>query len=427
MKCCLKSISVSAAAFLLLIYITPFRISFAQTAEIDGLRDKINTTNQIKGDLEKEIAKYESQIKELGFQKNTLTNTVKSIDLGIKKNETDIKLTQNKINSTQYRIDELAIDIGSKNSKILSNTEVLKTSVRDLSYLDDNSFIENLMNAEDISVVWNNLEMLKNFQHNIKNQTDQVVVDKNSLEDKKKESEKKKKELLLLKADLQDKKIILDNNKSEKNKLLADTKNQESNYKKILAEKKLKMEAFARELEGYENALKLAIDPSSIPRAGKGILMWPLDSIRITQKFGRTVDSVRLYASGTHNGVDFAASVGTPLKATLSGEIMGVGDTDNTCEGASYGKWILIKHDNGLSTLYGHMSLIKVVAGQRVTTGEVVGYTGNTGYSTGPHLHMTVYATQGVKIMSKASSVCRGTYTMPIADTKAYLDPLTYL
>jgi murein DD-endopeptidase MepM/ murein hydrolase activator NlpD len=87
----------------------------------------------------------------------------------------------------------------------------------------------------------------------------------------------------------------------------------------------------------------------------------------------------------------------------------------------------MVKHTNGLSTLYAHLSVIKVSPGQQVTTGETLGYSGNTGYSTGPHLHFTVYASQGVKIMSRKSAACGGTYTMPIADLKAYLNPMSFL
>ncbi len=107
--------------------------------------------------------------------------------------------------------------------------------------------------------------------------------------------------------------------------------------------------------------------------------------------------------------------------------VRGVGDTDLVCRGASYGKWILVEHPNGLSTLYAHLSLIKVSTGQQVLLGEIIGYSGNTGYSTGPHLHFTVYATQGVQIAQRKSAVCGGSYTMPIADLKAYLNPMSYL
>jgi murein DD-endopeptidase MepM/ murein hydrolase activator NlpD len=197
----------------------------------------------------------------------------------------------------------------------------------------------------------------------------------------------------------------------------------------MLADKKALADAFANELTQFESQLKFVIDENSIPSVGKGILSWPLNVIKITQYFGMTefAKTTNAYNGQGHNGVDFAASIGTPVKAALSGVVKGTGNTDIACPGASFGQWVLIEHNNGLSTLYGHLSLIKVAAGQIVTTGDTIGYSGNTGFSTGPHLHFGLYVTQGVKIMSRKSTVCKSTYTMPVADLRAYLDPLQYL
>ena len=126
-----------------------------------------------------------------------------------------------------------------------------------------------------------------------------------------------------------------------------------------------------------------------IPKTLGRLFSWPLDKVVITQLFGKTSASARLYVSGTHNGVDFGTKIGTPVKALAEGVISGAGDTDLTCKGASFGRWILIKFDNGLAATYGHLSVISVTEGQKVAAGDIIGYSGNTGYSTGPHLHIS--------------------------------------
>ncbi|MCR4306448.1 MAG: M23 family metallopeptidase, partial [Candidatus Yonathbacteria bacterium] len=226
---------------------------------------------------------------------------------------------------------------------------------------------------------------------------------------------------------------IADNSRSQKNQLLAQTKNKEANYQKALNEKLRLKEEFEKELLKFESELRIAIDPTSLPPAGAGILLWPLKDIFITQKFGNTdFAQSGAYSGKGHNGIDFRASVGTEVKAALSGVVEATGNTDQYPGCYSYGKWVLIKHNNGLSTLYAHFSLIKAVAGQQVSTGDVIGYSGNTGYSTGPHLHLTVYASQGVKITrlgdipGRPITKCSGA-SIPIASLNAYLNPLDYL
>jgi murein DD-endopeptidase MepM/ murein hydrolase activator NlpD len=394
---------------------------------IDELQQKIDATNKVKADLEKEIAIYENQIKAVGEEKDTLQSAIKALDLNSKKISADIKLNQNKTSATTLQIEELASNIGQKIDKIDSNLDTISFSLREMNREGDKTLLETFLANKQFSETWNRVEVINRFQDSLKKQTNEVKETKTVLETNKTQAEKKKAELVTLKNQLLDKQKILEINKRAQNTLLTQTKNQESNYKKLLADRLAKREAYEKELSTYENQLKLVIDPKSIPPAGKGILAWPLDVVKITQKFGKTVDSVRLYASGTHNGVDFGAPIGSMIKSAGNGVVEATGDTDTVCTGASYGKWVLIKHNNGLSTLYGHLSLIKVYPGQTVNSGDIIAYSGNTGYSTGPHLHFTVYATQGVKVQQLKSAVCRGTYTMPVADPKGYLDPLIYL
>jgi len=114
------------------------------------------------------------------------------------------------------------------------------------------------------------------------------------------------------------------------------------------------------------------------------LFMYPLSSRYITSGYGMRKDPI----SGVlqfHAGVDFRASTGTTIMASLDGVVSVVG------ENWLYGKYIIINHSNGYKTLYGHLSAFSVKQGDRVIRGRKIGEVGNTGYSTGPHLHFGIY------------------------------------
>jgi murein DD-endopeptidase MepM/ murein hydrolase activator NlpD len=90
-----------------------------------------------------------------------------------------------------------------------------------------------------------------------------------------------------------------------------------------------------------------------------------------------------------HTGMDFTAPIGTPIHATGDGFIAGNAEA-NQVGGSGYGKYVVINHGYGYKTLYAHMSKIDVKPGQQVKRGDIIGYVGNTGSSTGPHLHYEV-------------------------------------
>jgi len=401
--------------------------NLVSSATVDQLRDQIQKVTDTKAQLEREIAVYEQQLKDLGEQSMSLSNTIKSLNATINKNALDIKLTQNSIDSTQLQIEKLSLNIGKNVDTINQNLRAIASLLNQINNFDRASLIESLLKYESLSEFWNEQQNIYLIQNQIKEKVIETKNTKAVLEDNKVTAEKKKKDLLNFKSNLVDQKKVLDFSKKEKNKLLADTKNSETNYKKLVADKKALSEAFDAELMQFESELKFAIDKNSIPSERKGVLSWPLLNVYITQVYGYTDFGKTAYATAFHNGVDFRASVGTTIIAPLSGIVEGVGNTDSVCPGASFGKWVLIKHNNGLTTIYAHLSLIKVNAGDMISTGDIIGYSGNTGYSTGPHLHFGLYISQGVKVMNYKSKVCKGTYTMPVSDLKAYLDPLQYL
>src|SRR6185437_2695247 len=238
-------------------------------------------------------------------------------------------------------------------------------------------------------------------------------------------------QLASLQQNLTDQQQGLAITKDSQNKLLTQTKNQESLYQAQIAQKKADEAKFENDLSNFESQLHLTFSASSLPSTGTGALQWPLDRVIITQYFGNTdfaTQNPQIYNGHGHSGIDLGASPGTPVKAARAGVVLGTGNTDVTCQGASFGKWVFIKHDNGLSTLYAHLASFAVSKGDTVTTGQLVGYSDTTGYATGPHLHFGVYASGGSEIASFKSSGCPGkTYTMPVADLSAYLNPLSYL
>lgn len=417
---------------------------FAQS--IDELQKEISDYSSKIDALEQEIKEYEDQLSVIGSEKQTLESTVNELDVSRKKISANIKLTQNRIYSTTLQIQELGKEIGSKGTQIERDNKAVATAIRRINEVESQSMIEVLLTDNGLNQFWDQLESLQRFQTVVRDQLKELVALKTSLEGTKTSSERKRIELTNYNTELAGQRIVLEQTLTEKNVLLKETKNKESSYQDLLDERVAAREQFENELSQLESQLRIAIDPGSIPPYGAGILRWPFSDTYmktcqsfqsylknphcITQYFGNTpfaTQNAQIYNGKGHNGADFRASVGTKVQSALSGTVLGTGNTDAQRGCYSYGKWVLVKHNNGLSTLYAHLSHISVSPGQNVGTGEIVGFSGNTGYSTGPHLHFTVYATQGVRIERFTRSINCKNVDIPIAPIDAYLNPLSYL
>lgn len=127
--------------------------------------------------------------------------------------------------------------------------------------------------------------------------------------------------------------------------------------------------------------------PQPLPRT---TFIWPVDG-RVTSLFGPRINPVTKEFQSLHNGIDIAAPEGTPVKATADGIAY------PTFNDPTSGNYVYIKH-NGNSSSYAHLSGINIQKGQSVLQGDVIGWVGTTGRSTGPHLHFRVNNAQGVAI-----------------------------
>lgn len=403
-------------------------ISIASTTSASDLNQKINTTQSQIDAIDQEIVKYQNEISKTNEQSQTLSNLIKELNLTRSKLLKEKEKTSKQITATGLVIESIGNDILSKEQIISKEKDILKKLLYNLYKEDNKSVLETMLLQESLSeasnAYYNTIAINTKVTENISviaKMRDDLTVSKTQ-----KETEQSK--LQSLKKNLTYQQMGVEASKTAQNKLLVETKNKESNYKALLLEQQKKRDAFEQSLRDYETQLKFILNPSLLPPQGSSILSWPLSKIFITQLFGKTVSSKRLYISGSHSGVDFRASIGTQVMAMASGTIVGTGNTDLYCKGASFGKWVFIKYNNGLSSTFGHLSVILGTAGQTVSKGDVVGLSGNTGHSTGPHLHVTVYASQGADVKTVPSLSCSGkTFIMPIASVNAYLDPMLYL
>lgn len=152
----------------------------------------------------------------------------------------------------------------------------------------------------------------------------------------------------------------------------AETKQRAEEAKRKAAAEKAKKERAAKEKADRAAAAKRARLNGYVAPVANPQLSTPYQA------------SSGLWSSGAHTGVDFHADLGTHVKAAAAGEVVEAGD------GGAYGNNVVIKHKDGHYSQYGHLSSIGVSVGQTVTAGEQIALSGNTGNTTGPHLHFEI-------------------------------------
>ena len=431
-----------------LLVISYAQTTYAQSAE--AIQAQIDANSKQIESLQAEIASFQKELDVLGAKKDTLQSAISSLTISQKKLASEIKVTQNKISSASLKIKELTLSISDKETTITADQNAISKTLRGMAENEQTSLIAQIISAHSLRDAWQSADHAMQFNRALANDINDLRAVRTELTTNRDQVTATKTSLVALQNNLALQKRSVDASKTAQQQLLSQTKNQETNYQKMIAQKQAAEKTFEQELLTLQGQLNLIVNPNLLPKVGSGVLEWPFSTafmkgcaqrknlfgniFCITQYFGNTAFSTanpQIYKGKGHNAIDIAAPIGTPVQTALGGVVLDTGNTDLIKSCYSFGKWIMVVHGNGLSTLYSHLSAIDVSKGQTVNSGQVIGLSGMTGYATGPHIHFGVYATDGTQIMTlrqfRGATIGCADAKMPVATLEAYLNPLSYL
>ena len=342
--------------------------------EYNDLQQQINGKREEMNNLKKELDKVKGQKASTQKQKNLL-------------DQRNAALTD-EIGLLEQQIDITARSIAANEALEEQQTELFHKQVRAEEEQGTLSYWSVLFKATSFSDLISRIDFINEIARYNKKVISDLQEIRQELADDKAALEQQSEELTASKQELE-------GQISESMKLLAEyiktEEGKQAEYDAIKAEEEAlddliaAAEAKAREL-GMDDIVGTV-----------GGYVWPCNGIRwITSKFGGR-NSPGGIGSTNHKGVDIGTPMGTPVLAAKAGKVTWASSN------GGYGQCVIISHGKGNSTLYGHLSGYNVKVGDMVSQGQVIAYSGNTGNSTGPHLHFGIMENDG------------------------WVDPLTYL
>lgn len=365
--------------------------------------DKINAYKKISDLKERQHLNLSAQISSLETQAKTLETDIASNEVKLNSLEGELKMLSDRIVEKEVAIEE------QKNILLdLFRSYYVDQPEEDASLFFSAGEVSSFLFAKEASAqtgdrIDDALNNLKALKKSVGEEYASVAV--------------KKTEADTLKLQLIERNNFLASTKETKVTLLEQTKRDEKKYTNLIDKLKQEQDDIEQEINNLEADKVGDLNLSDLPDFGKSILIYPVKSYTLTQKYGKTSYSGH-YASGKHNGIDLANKVGTPIYAAADGKVVGVGNNGRY----AYGRWIAIDHGNGLTTLYGHLSAQNVSKGTKVSKGQRIGSLGNTGNSTGAHLHFTVFSSKSFDVVP--SKIVSSLKDIPVGAT---VNPLNYL
>ena len=339
-----------------------------KAAQIAALEQKKKEQQEKLKELEKQIAEAKAKKEDVMVTKNLLDQ----------RNQ----LLLEQIDDTQNQIDDAAAQIARYELLEQEQYELFCQQVRSEEERGSLSYLSVLFKATSMADLLNRMEFVNEVAEYNKTLIAAMKETRENIKAEKTEMEAKEAQLGEQQDELQGK---LDETTNLMNEYAADQRELE----KLYAAEEAAGKAIVAEIN------RLMAESDVVPSA-EGFI-WPVTTSRkISSPQGNRVSPGNGIGSSNHKGVDICnVSYSSKIYATKSGKVliasMPYSDPDGGSSG--YGNYVVIDHGGGMSTLYAHMSIVKVSVGQYVTQGDVIGVTGNTGASTGPHLHYEVHST----------------------------------
>ena len=340
-------------------------------AEIDGIRQQYNATaNQIQ-DL---VNRKDAVDQEIGL----LHEQIQVINQQITAYGQLIADSQDDLDDAQLRLDAL--------------NEKHKERIRAMEEAGTISYWQVLFEANSFTDFLDRLEMINEISASDQKRINEIQKVAQEVSVTRDQMQEELSQLSLAQIQLEESQSELEIKRTESDELLRSLAVQEEEFQLLLDDSEAKQDQLMKEIAQkqkelsnaqYEEKLtKLAAQGKNPPSSATWIA--PVSGYTITSPFGMRVHPVYKYQL-MHNGIDLACPTGTPIYATRAGTV-----TSAAYQAGGAGYYVSLDHGDGFGSIYMHMTNYVVSAGQKVTAGQLIGYVGSTGVSTGPHLHFGV-------------------------------------
>ncbi len=362
-------------------------MSFAVTAHAES----IDTLQKQLNELEDKNKEYEEKLKktqdDIDKKKEYIDTLVEKIGLLGEK----IGLANESIEELNKSIDEKQNDIDTANEDIDESLDVLCERLKIVYMAGSASDLEIILGAKDFSDFLDKAQLIKRLSDYDKNLIDELNQNLEKISDQKSLLENDKLKLeeqnQSLQEDLDDLNELLDENKEALDDLYKANDDAEAAIKQAELESKEINDKITQYYKQLAQSSSLTSDSITVSKTG---YTWPCPgNYTLTSLWNEDRTTYN------HGAIDIGAGYGSQIVAAYDGTVIDVfsgcshnwGKASSCGCGGGYGNYVMIDHGNGKMTIYGHLTTATVEVGEKVKTGQTIGFVGSTGNSTGPHLH----------------------------------------